>query len=136
MKIAIIGSRRVDDRIEQAILRYLPPAATEVVSGGAEGVDAAAARVAQTLRLPLRVFRPDYAVYGRRAPLVRNQQIIDYADEVLAFWDGASRGTSHAIAACIQRGKPVRLIPLSLALPPQSQAAPGEDADTTEKEAF
>lgn len=116
MKVAVIGSRQADGSIDRAILRYLPSATTEMVSGGAEGVDTAAARVAQSLNIPLRVFLPDYAAYGKRAPLMRNLQIIDYADEVLAFWDGASRGTSHVIAECIKRGKPVRLIPLSIAL--------------------
>lgn len=117
MKIAIIGSRTVHASIDRAILRYLPPATTEVISGGAEGVDTAAARVAHELRIPLRVFEPDYAAYGKRAPLMRNLQIIDYADEVLAFWDGASRGTMHVIAECIKQGRPVRIIPLSTVLP-------------------
>lgn len=117
MKVAIIGSRQVDDRIDSAILRYLPAETTEIVSGGADGVDTAAARIAEQLHIPLRVFLPDYTAYGRRAPLLRNEQIIDYADEVLAFWDGESHGTRHAVINCIQRGKPVRLIPLSIALP-------------------
>ena len=117
MKVAIIGSRSADEGIDRAILRYLPPATTEVVSGGAEGVDTAAARVAHELHIPLRVFEPDYAAYGKRAPLMRNLQIIDYADKVLAFWDGASRGTMHVIAECIKQGRPVRIIPLSTVLP-------------------
>ena len=117
MKVAIIGSRTADEHIDRAILRYLPPTATEIVSGGAEGVDTAAARIAHQLRIPLRVFEPDYAAYGKRAPLMRNAQIIDYADEVLAFWDGSSRGTMHVIAACIKQGRPVRIIPLSTVLP-------------------
>lgn len=117
MKVAIIGSRHVDDRIDPAIVRYLPSATTEIVSGGAEGVDTAAARVARELGIPLRVFLPDYRSHGRQAPLLRNLEIVEYADEVLAFWDGQSKGTRHTMAACIRLGKPVRLIPLSIALP-------------------
>lgn len=117
MRVAIIGSRQVEEGIDQAVLRYLPANTTEVVSGGACGVDAAAARVAQALRIPLRQFLPDYEAYGRQAPLQRNLQIIDYAEEVLAFWDGESHGTRHVIIECIKRGKPVRIIPLSVALP-------------------
>ena len=37
-------------------------------------------------------FLPEYARYGKSAPLKRNLQIIDYADLVIAFWDGSSRG--------------------------------------------
>lgn len=117
MRIAIIGSRTADEEIDRAILRYLPPTTTEVISGGAGGVDAAAARIAHELRIPLRVFEPDYAAYGKHAPLMRNLQIVDYADEVLAFWDGASRGSMHVIAECIKQGRPVRIIPLSTVSP-------------------
>lgn len=117
MRVAIIGSRRVDCCVDRTILRYLPSDTTEVVSGGAEGVDTAAARVATELHIPLRVFLPDYETYGRRAPLMRNLQIIEYADSVLAFWDGTSRGTMHVITECIKRGRPVRIVPLSTIRP-------------------
>lgn len=111
MKIAVIGSRHIDSSICLDILRLLPPHITEIVSGGAPGVDRMARLIAQQSGIPLREFLPDYAAYGKRAPLVRNIQILDYADEVLAFWDGRSRGTRHVIAECIRRGKPVRVIP-------------------------
>lgn len=114
MKIAIIGSRQAPKTIAADILPYIPVNATEIVSGGAEGVDKAAEDIAASLSLPLRRFLPDYEKYGRRAPLMRNLEIIAYADEVLAFWDGASRGTMHCIAECIRSGKPVRVVPYSL----------------------
>ena len=46
--------------------------------------------------------------YGRGAPLRRNIQIIDYADMVLAFWDGTSRGTKFVMDKCREKGKPAR----------------------------
>ncbi len=113
MKIAIIGSRKAPKAIAAAILPYIPADATEIVSGGAEGVDKAAEDIAASLSLPLRRFLPDYEKYGHRAPLMRNLEIIAYADEVLAFWDGASRGTMHCVAECIRSGKPVRVVPFS-----------------------
>lgn len=57
-------------------------------------------------------FSPDYQRYGRRAPLVRNEQIVEYADQVLAFWDGESHGTGRTIALCIEKNRPVRVIPI------------------------
>ena len=114
MRVAIIGSRQVGPDIDRIILRYLPADTTEIVSGGAEGVDAAAARVAHSLGIPLKEFLPDYAAHGKQAPLKRNLSIIDYAEEVLAFWDGESHGTRHVVIECIRSGKPVRLIPLSI----------------------
>ena len=54
-------------------------------------------------------FLPDYARYGRAAPLRRNVQIVAYADLVLAFWDGKSRGTRFVIDQCRKQGVPVRV---------------------------
>ena len=113
MRIGIVGSRKANERVKVDMLRLLPADVTEIVSGGAEGVDTYAAELANTLGIPVRNFLPDYDNYGKKAPLVRNLQIVDYADEILAFWDGRSNGTRHTIAACIQKGKPVRIIPLS-----------------------
>ena len=90
MKLAIIGTRRAPADICVTILRYIPDNVTEIVSGGARGVDKAAEELAKLLSLPIRRFLPDYARYGRIAPLRRNIEIIEYADEVIAFWDGIS----------------------------------------------
>lgn len=85
MKIAVIGSRglKVND-----LGKYLPVGVTEIVSGGARGIDTCAREYAGANGLKLTEFLPDYKRYGRGAPLKRNLQIIEYADEVLAFWDG------------------------------------------------
>lgn len=46
----------------------------------------------------------------RGAPLMRNKQIVDYADKMIAFWDGESRGTSYAINYAGEKGKQVNVI--------------------------
>ncbi|NLN82555.1 MAG: hypothetical protein GX136_08440 [Clostridiales bacterium] len=112
MKLAIIGTRRAHADICVTILRYIPDNVTEIVSGGARGVDKAAEELAKLLSLPIRRFLPDYARYGRIAPLRRNIEIIEYADEVIAFWDGISHGTKQAIIECINRRIPIRVIPI------------------------
>ena len=83
------------------------------MSGGAKGIDACAREYAEKAGLRLTEFLPDYKRYGRGAPLKRNEQIVAYADLVLAFWDGASRGTKHVIGQCEKIGKPVRVVRLS-----------------------
>ena len=71
-----------------------------------------ARQAAETLGIPLTEYLPDYETYGRRAPLVRNSQIIAEADLVLAFWDMSSHGTAHTITECIRRRIPVKVIDL------------------------
>ena len=51
-----------------------------------------------------------YERYGRGAPLKRNESIVEYADAVLAFWDGRSRGTAYVIEYCKKTGKPCTVI--------------------------
>lgn len=104
MKIAVIGSRNLT---VENLGQYLPEGTTEIVSGGAKGVDTCAREYALAKGLKLTEFLPDYKRYGRGAPLKRNLQIIDYADEVLAFWDGQSRGTKYVIEQCKKRNKKV-----------------------------
>ena len=107
MKLAIVGSRNVD---VPNIGDYLPDGVTEIVSGGAKGVDSSAAAYARQNGIPLTEFLPDYQRYKRGAPLKRNQQIADYADQVLAFWDGQSRGTLYTINLFKKQNKPVTIV--------------------------
>ena len=104
MKLAIIGSRGlwVED-----VGAYLPPGVTELVSGGAKGIDTCAREYALSHGLKLTEFLPDYRRYGRAAPLVRNREIVAYADQVLAFWDGNSPGTKRVIDQCNKQKKKV-----------------------------
>ena len=107
MKIAIIGSRGL--HVEN-FEKYLPENVTEIVSGGAKGIDADAEAFANRNGIKMTVFLPEYNLYGRGAPIVRNKQIVDYADEVLAFWDGTSRGTLSVINYCKKQGKKVTVV--------------------------
>lgn len=104
MKIAIIGSRSV---VVENIGEYLSKGVTEIVSGGAKGVDTCAKNYAIQNNINLKEFLPEYNKYGKAAPLKRNLQIVEYADEIIAFWDGKSRGTKYVIDACERLGKKV-----------------------------
>ena len=104
MKLAIIGSRSIEIK---NIEEYLPDGVTEIVSGGARGVDRQAANYAKSKNIPLTEFLPNYSRYGRAAPLKRNEQIAEYSEEVLAFWDGESKGTLYTISLFEKMGKKV-----------------------------
>ena len=104
MKVAIIGSRNLTI---QNLGKYLPETVTEIVSGGAKGIDACAREYALAHHIKLTEFLPEYSKYKRGAPLKRNLLIIDYADLVIAFWDGKSHGTKYVIEHCKKRNKQV-----------------------------
>ena len=106
MRVAIIGSRSIR---AVNLEHFVPPEATVILSGGAEGVDQLAAAYAKRHNLPLTEFLPDYPHFGRSAPLVRNRQIVEHADLVLAFWDGRSRGTRYTVRYAKAMGVPVRV---------------------------
>ncbi len=107
MKLAIVGSRNIDFC---DLEKYLPKGIEEIVSGGAKGIDRLAAVYAREHGIALTEFLPDYARYGKGAPLKRNEKIALYADEAIAFWDGRSRGTAHVIHQFRQLGKPIVVI--------------------------
>ncbi len=73
--------------------KYLPVDATEIVSGGAKGIDTCAKEYALRSKIKLTEFLPQYNIYGRSAPLKRNLEIINYSDLVIAFWDKKSAVT-------------------------------------------
>jgi hypothetical protein len=60
--------------------------------------------------IALTEFRPEYERYGHAAPIKRNETIVDYADRVLAFWDGKSRGTLSVICYAEKKGKVCEIV--------------------------
>ena len=106
MKIAVIGSRNISLSMDE-IQRYIPEYADELVSGGAKGIDTSVKLFAINKGIKLTEFLPKYDKYKRAAPLRRNIEIIDYSDEVIALWDGHSRGTEYVINQCEKRNKPI-----------------------------
>ena len=106
MKIAIVGSRKIlVSHLENYILD-----GDEIVSGGALGVDSCAAQYAKKNGLTLTVFLPNYERYGRAAPIKRNKEIVDYADKIIAFWDGKSKGTLSVIQYAEKIKKPCEIV--------------------------
>lgn len=107
MKLAIIGSRGIDN-VDLSV--YVNESVTEIVSGGAKGIDTAAKEYAIANNIKLTEFLPDYQHYGRGAPLRRNIRIIEYSDKVIAFWDGKSKGTEFVIKECKKCEKDITVI--------------------------
>lgn len=112
MNVAIVGSRAWTaaqiDPILEPLLRWLRPYITTAVSGGADGTDAAAASLCARLEIPVRLYLPEYTLWGRAAPLRRNLQIVQAAHLVVAF-PGQGGGTWDTIRKAQQRAVPCAL---------------------------
>ena len=97
MKVGIVGSRSLTvENMED----YLPKECIEIISGGAKGVDSCAAEYARTHNIRLTEILPEYKKYGKAAPIVRNKEIVEKSDLIIAFWDGKSAGTKSVIEYC------------------------------------
>ena len=107
MKLLIVGSRAITDF---DISSFVPENVDLIITGGAAGIDTLAEKYADKMKISKLVLRPKYSVYKRSAPLKRNDFMVDICDEILAFWDGLSKGTKHTIAYAEKRGKPIRII--------------------------
>jgi hypothetical protein len=111
--VAIVGSRDFSDlelvRKYVANLAYHDDRAI-IVTGGARGVDTAAQATALEYSLTVQVIKPDWERYGKAAGPIRNEQIVKVSDEVVAFWDGKSRGTKSTIELTRKARKPLAIV--------------------------
>ena len=106
MKVAVVGSRSIS---RADISRYIPPDTDLIISGGAIGVDKLAEEYADKKGIKKLILYPEYELYGKSAPLIRDKLIVDHADLVIAVWDGVSRGTEFTISYAKRRGVPCEI---------------------------
>lgn len=108
-KIAIVGSRGYTnlDWVRTVVVSL--PEGSMVITGGAPGVDRVAESTAARYHIPLYVFLAAWDVQGRAAGPARNTKIVEASDELIAFWDGKSRGTLDSIRKARARGIPVKV---------------------------
>jgi len=107
MKLLIVGSRTIK---KFALEKYIPKETTMIITGGAEGIDSLAEKYADEKRLSKLVLRPQYNLFGRAAPLKRNEEMVKICDVALIVWDGISKGTEYTIRYADKLGKNVILI--------------------------
>ena len=125
MKVIIAGSRNIQDFFAVAnAIDYSKFKITEVVSGGAKGVDKLGEDWAKSSNTPCKVFKAawdeldapgarvktgPYGNFNSRAGFDRNKLMAEYADALIAVWDGKSKGTQNMIDIMKAFGKPVHI---------------------------
>jgi len=108
MILGIVGSRGFTDyALLCRVVGQVKGNVSIIVSGGAKGADTLAEKYARERGIELIVYPPNWALYGKSAGFRRNQTIVAHSDAIVAFWDGASRGTAHTIECARLAGVPV-----------------------------
>lgn len=114
-RVIIAGSRTFEDyNILKEYMDFLlrdikTKEEIEIVSGQARGADALGERYALDRGYIVKQFPADWTRYARRAGIMRNEKMGDYADALVAFWDGKSRGTKHMIEYAKSKNLKVRV---------------------------
>ena len=108
MKVIICGGRSLDDY--SLVKNVMDEVAAridinEIVCGEARGADSLGKRWAIENGIQIVSFPADWNRHGRAAGAIRNEEMGNYADYVVAFWDGKSRGTKHMIHYMEQNNK-------------------------------
>lgn len=109
MKLIVAGSRSFKDYrlLESILVEYFDIDSLEIVSGCARGADRLGEVFAEAYRLPVKKFPADCNDIGKADGVIRNKQMADYADQLLIFWDGESKGSSNMISTMRRLNKPV-----------------------------
>lgn len=100
IKLIIAGSRSITnfDIIKETFQKtHGDRKIYEIVSGRAIGVDLLGEKLARKLGINIKKFPANWLKFGNNAGYIRNSEMAQYADELLAIWDGESKGTAHMI---------------------------------------
>jgi hypothetical protein len=105
MKTIIAGSRGIHSfSLVRQIIASCGWTPTLIISGGARGVDKLAEKYADLYNIPVKVFPADWNKYGNSAGYIRNKEMAEHAEALIAIWDGESKGTKHMINIAKKKG--------------------------------
>jgi len=94
---------------------------TEVVSGRATGVDRVGEIWASHRGIPIKFFPAEWSKHGKAAGPIRNRQMGEYANNLLAFWDKISTGTKNMIETMKELEKPYEVVSLTYNFTPEKK---------------
>lgn len=113
-KVIVAGSRHFDDypllcwKLDRLLAQKMGN--VEIVCGKARGADSLGEQYAKERGIPIRYFPADWQTLGKSAGYQRNVQMAAYADALVAFWDGKSKGTKHMIETAQRHRLNVRVV--------------------------
>ncbi len=108
VKVIIAGSRNFNDyETLKNVCDYIignPEFKVEVISGNANGADKLGEQYANEKKYDLKIFKADWDKHGKKAGYIRNTEMSEYGNMLIAFWDGESKGTKHMIDIAKKKG--------------------------------
>jgi hypothetical protein len=126
MRTIIAGSRWITDPLLLVeAITTAPWAPTEIVSGGACGVDQMGQQYAEAKGLPFSLYSADWSKYDKAAGPMRNTEMAKKADALIAIWDGVSKGTAHMIQTAEHYGLRVHILRVEPQKKPSETGATG-----------
>ena len=116
--VIIAGSRTIDDKSKLTSIISTDDLAqrmVEMVHGGAKGVDQTAKEIVEEHwdNTEITCFEPDWEEHGKAAGPIRNQEMAEYADSLIAIWDGESSGTRSMIEKALDENLDIHIYNLS-----------------------
>ncbi|MDA3780197.1 MAG: DUF2493 domain-containing protein [Bacteroidales bacterium] len=113
MKVIIAGGRDFDDydmlcqRVDKILSRQTE---IEIVSGRAKGADQLGEKYAKLRDYPIKMFPANWNLYGKRSGFIRNEDMAEYSDALIVFWNQESKGSEHMIDVARERNLLIRII--------------------------
>ena len=106
MKVIIAGGRDFNNRevAFKCLDKRMWSKGDVIVSGHASGADALGEEYAKAHGLDIDLHPANWREYGRAAGPIRNREMAEVADKLIAFWDGKSRGTKNMISEAKEKG--------------------------------
>lgn len=112
-RVIIAGTRTFNDYellCKKCNLFFSRKKPTAIICGEARGADSLGRRYAEEHGIPVLSYPADWERYGKRAGYLRNKEMAQTAEALVAFWDGKSRGTENMIDLAYEMGIPVRIV--------------------------
>lgn len=112
MKVIIAGSRTFNDyeKLKSYCDKVLSSQNNiEIVSGTATGADMLGERYAKEKNYSIKKFPADWDKYGKGAGYIRNKEMAEYSDALIAFWNGKSKGTKNMLELSRIKELPIRI---------------------------
>lgn len=85
-----------------------------IVSGHASGADSLGEKFATDHNLPCELHPADWERHGKAAGPIRNEEMAEVADALIAFCDGQSKGTKSMIELAKSKGLQVAVVRFDL----------------------